>query len=572
MINRETGSNDIFAMLDAIGSDNESDIDNLLEDSDTEYVAEEPVPADNEDSHDVLTPEANIHIENTASSSTDPPRKKLKHATASLKWQRKPKLIKRKNCELEAKILLDLPVNPSPLRVFESTTRLNDLVSLICDQTNLYAEQNGRTFRTTPEEVRAFLGVNFMMAICKLPNIKCYWHADEYIGNEGIRNVLTRTRFLEILQNLHFADNNTSDTSDKGYKLRTVINHLNKAFQAAMSDADRQSIDEHMTKFKGRNSCKQYIKNKPIKWGFKWWCRCSSTTGYLYEFNLYLGKKEKTEIGLGESVVLNLSQKLEGSYCTLYFDNFFNSPLLVNKLYEKGLYCVGTVRKDRRNMAVMPNDSNMKRGDIEFQFSENIAAVKWFDNRGVTLVGTALEGCDQISSVSRRAKGQSSKVTVPCPKMVKDYNSNMGGVDLLDQKTAVYRLDRKSSGGRYYLRLFFDLMDMCMVNSHIVYKECYPTGMELLDFKVLVAKSLIASYNSRQRIAPPTRVSRRSFLPADVPLHLPIIQSTRGKCRYCYVSGTENKTSFQCNTCGVYLCLVAGRNSRNCFAAFHTDM
>ena len=62
MINRETGSNDIFAMLDAIGSDNESDIDNLLEDSDTEYVAEEPVPADEEDSHDVLTPEANIKI------------------------------------------------------------------------------------------------------------------------------------------------------------------------------------------------------------------------------------------------------------------------------------------------------------------------------------------------------------------------------------------------------------------------------------------------------------------------------------------------------------------------------
>ena len=189
MINRETGSNNIFAMLDAIGSDNESDIDNLLEDSDTEYVAEKPVPADNEDSHDLLTPEANIHIENTASSSTDPPRKKLKHATASLKWQRKPKLIKCKNCELEAKILLDLPVNPSPLRVFESTTRLNDLVSLTCDQTNLYAEQNGRTFQTTPEEVHAFLGVNFMMAICKLPNIKCYWHADEYIGNEGIRKV-----------------------------------------------------------------------------------------------------------------------------------------------------------------------------------------------------------------------------------------------------------------------------------------------------------------------------------------------------------------------------------------------
>ena len=34
------------------------------------------------------------------------------------------------NCELEAKILLDLPVNSSPLRVFESNIRLNDLVTL----------------------------------------------------------------------------------------------------------------------------------------------------------------------------------------------------------------------------------------------------------------------------------------------------------------------------------------------------------------------------------------------------------------------------------------------------------
>ena len=60
----------------------------------------------------------------------------------------------------------------------------------------------------------------------------------------------------------------------------------------------------------------------------------------------------------------------------------------------------------------------------------------------------------------------------------------MGGVDLLDQKVAAYKLDRKSSGGRYYLRLFFDLMDISVVNSHIIYKELNPKGMELLDFKI----------------------------------------------------------------------------------------
>ena len=83
---------------------------------------------------------------------------------------------------------------------------------------------------------------------------------------------MTRNRFMNILQNLHFTDNQTADKSDKAYKMRIVINHLNKAFQDAISDAERQSVDEYMTKFKGGMSCKQYMKNNPIKWGFKWWC------------------------------------------------------------------------------------------------------------------------------------------------------------------------------------------------------------------------------------------------------------------------------------------------------------
>ena len=36
-IYRETGSNEIFAMLYKIENENESDTENLLEDSDTEY-------------------------------------------------------------------------------------------------------------------------------------------------------------------------------------------------------------------------------------------------------------------------------------------------------------------------------------------------------------------------------------------------------------------------------------------------------------------------------------------------------------------------------------------------------
>ena len=120
-----------------------------------------------------------------------------------------------------------------------------------------------------------------------------------------------------------------------------------------------------MTKFKGKHSCKQYLQLKPIKWGLKWWCRCSST-GYLYETHIYLGKKLEREYNLGESVVLSLSESLRDTFCTLSFDNFFNSPILIAKLFDLGIYGIGTVRQNGKMMPKFPEDKSVKRGDIYY--------------------------------------------------------------------------------------------------------------------------------------------------------------------------------------------------------------
>ena len=52
---------------------------------------------------------------------------------------------------------------------------------------NLYAQQNGKQIVTDKEEMKAFLGTNYVMGINKLPMIADYWRVDEYIGNEGIK-------------------------------------------------------------------------------------------------------------------------------------------------------------------------------------------------------------------------------------------------------------------------------------------------------------------------------------------------------------------------------------------------
>ena len=48
------------------------------------------------------------------------------------------------------------------------------------------------------------------------------------------------------------------------------------------------------------------------------------------------------------------------------------------------------------------------------------------------MVGTCLEKCNKVSTVTHRVKGQSTKIPVLCPEIMEDYNSNIGGVELLN--------------------------------------------------------------------------------------------------------------------------------------------
>ena len=54
------------------------------------------------------------------------------------------------------------------------------------------------------------------------------------------------------------------------------------------------------------------------------------------------------------------------------------------------------------------------------------------------------------------------------------------------------------SEGRFLnWKVVFDLMDISVVNSNAICKVLYPKGMELLYFEIVLAKSLIGTYNNR---------------------------------------------------------------------------
>ena len=150
---------------------------------------------------------------------------------------------------------------------------------------------------------KVFLGISFVMVINKSSTIAEYWRVDNLIGNYGIQNTMIRNRFCEILQNLHFADNRKDDKTDKAFKMRPVIDYLNSKFSEVLSNDSEQSIDEYMVQSKGISEMKQYTNSKPIKLGFKLWFRSWRKSGYLYQMDIYLGRKQTPEfnVGLGKN-------------------------------------------------------------------------------------------------------------------------------------------------------------------------------------------------------------------------------------------------------------------------------
>jgi len=152
---------------------------------------------------------------------------------------------------------------------------------------------------------------------------------------------MTVKRF-KILQALHVNDNSKAPKQgetgyDKLYKWRPLINKLNRKFQYQCITTSSQSVDEAMILFKGRSSLKQYMPMKPIKCGYKAWVRADSTTGNVFQFEMYVGKQDSdlVEVGLGERVVKRPCQQLEFKEVRVAFDNFFESPSLMENLKAK---------------------------------------------------------------------------------------------------------------------------------------------------------------------------------------------------------------------------------------------
>ncbi len=199
----------------------------------------------------------------------------------------------------------------------------------------------------------AFLGVMMSMGVLRLSRIELYWTTKYFeIGAPGVTQLMPRQRFEQLFWCLHLFNNSLQvpvgqPGYDKVFKVRPLMDILVPRFISEYVLQKECSIYEAMVPFKGRFGFKQYMKDKPTKWGIKVFVLADARNKYVTNLQVYTGKEVVSganDVGLCTKV----SRFAGKPGLELYTDNYYTSPILYKHLYEKfAVNACGPCRSNR---------------------------------------------------------------------------------------------------------------------------------------------------------------------------------------------------------------------------------
>lgn len=499
------------------------------------------------------------------------------------------------------------------------------------------------------DELYRYIGIHLYMSIYRYPNLTSYWGKNAF---QPISQTMTSKRFELIKKFLSFR--NEADRIKKGqagydplFRMRRIIKILNAQFDS-IPKTSRLCVDEQMCSTKMKHHLRQYMPNKPHKWGIKLFVLCDSN-GFAYSFEVYVGAGDNVvldgcpDLGSSANVVVRLSQTIpDFNHFILYFDNFYTSIPLLVYLPARGIFSLGTIRVNRVPNCMLPSDSEIKKEPRGFSsefvassYGVNCTNVLWKDNKSVRLASTyvGVEQFDQTnpnqqpSKASRFDRKQKKKIEIDCPQIIKEYNSHMGGVDLMDGLMGRYHVRAKTRDAA--TRLFYHFIDMAATNSYLLYRRMHAEKMnermnrrmngsddvsaeeskllQLPEFRESIAAGLI-QYTSKRPVGRPStsrpstpldsrpstpdewlpgaiQIGKRAVYPSDdtrfngeghFPIWLPKEsgkgnekggKSSKQTCKYKKCPATKAAIQCVCTVCNLHFCCST---TRNCFLDFHT--
>ena len=308
------------------------------------------------------------------------------------------------------------------------------------------------------------------------------------------------------------------------------------------------TIDESMIHFEGRSSLIFYMPAKPTKWGFKLHCLVDSKSHYFYDFIFDPGQNYKNlimfneEISFTENIVLKLLESLKGKGHRVFFDSWYSSVSLVEKLTEKGFQVISTLRNNTKNL---PPKSEFNKNSNNFAYCNEIGAMiqKFSDKKDVYFISNYDVALDDIRNI---------------------YNFQNRGVDKMNENMSFYNIERRTV--KWWKKIFFFGIEVAITNAKILHDKffnSYP-GYDQLTFRKNLIMQLFSGYC---RINFGESVPKN---PGSIPqkyincLHsISFVPEQNKYCVYCYQrTRKEIIAMYKCDQCNKVL-------HPQCFTEWH---
>lgn len=438
------------------------------------------------------------------------------------------------------------------------------LLELIVNETNKYAIQvflsgSGSTSSritswrdTNVIEIKIFIGLLFHTGSIRMNRMEDYWKKSELFNVPFFRQYMSRNRFMLLLRTLHFNDTENHD-NNRLSKIEPIVSYFNNKMTNIYEPSKNLALDESMVLFRGRLVFRQYIKNKRHKYGVKLYM-LTEPSGLVHRIMIYSGQGHDAsdEFTHTEYVVIQLMEGLQSCGRSLYMDNYYNSVRLAKTLLNKGTYCTGTLRTNRKGNPKEITAKKLKVGECIGKYTnEGICVMKWRDRREVLAISS--EHSNELVEVTNRRGEQKMK-----PEAISMYNKYMSGIDRQDQMLSYYPCERKTL--RWYKKIGIHYFQLFLLNSYYIYienvKKC-----TLYDYRLSVISALVK--NQTSIILPPQK--KQTHFPIKVLKNNKNIY-VRKRCKVCHSKGIRKTTIFYCPECEGHpgLCI------ENCFEVHHS--
>ena len=350
----------------------------------------------------------------------------------------------------------------------------------------------------------AYLGSSIILSINPARQLQHVFSADPYMNNSGLCEIFTLRRFSKISNFFCVSDKSMEvprDHSmyDKLYKVRPVVEQMNRLFPLYYKSSWYQVIDESCIKMVSRDSVRQYCTSKPgAKFAWKVWSRCDRQTPqnpYLLQFIPYMGKKN-TKVsphGLYFDVVNSLTKSIRGTNTRLYTDNAYSSVKLFTFLQKHSVFSTRMTRGNTVGLhPYVKNPPKKVARGTQDENNPNLTCAVWFDTKPVWFILTETDPrivCSTLRRVSRCYE------CVNQPLMANWYNNHFKSVDAFDFLSTKYQFACRSYHSWQYLFNF--CLQAAVVNAFILYmahnKCAHNKTYSQWEFWLALGKKLIGS-------------------------------------------------------------------------------